>query len=186
MSDLFLAHVWVGCLAIGLMGSGAFLLTGSAAAIIEKLPRAKILGALLSTLCWAWIAAELTLHPIDMIPFSSTTILILCTLCVPLSYILLSNLLCARAIGGLMMLWPMPVILLVRDFITLWRLVPIIIGYISLTLGMFIVFYPWWLRVFCETLAAHKKLRQSIAGLFLLLGFLSAMSACFFGKVVGE
>ncbi len=186
MSHLLSAQLMVWGLAILLVAIGAFLLINKSATLIKALPRARILGCVLSTICWGWIAAELTLHPIDMIPFSATTLLIVCTACVPLSWFLLSNLLCARAIGGLMMLWPMPVILAVREFVTLWRLVPVTVGYISLTLGMFIVFYPWWLRVFCDKLATHATTRQTVAVVLIFFGILVAFSAMFFGKVVGE
>ena len=83
------------------------------------------------------------------------------------------------------MLWPMPVILVVRDFETGWRLVPIVLGYVSLTFGMFVVFYPWIFRVGSEFLAEHTALRRGVAfGGLVLSGMLLIVALCL-GKVVG-
>ncbi len=186
MNDLTLARLFVGALALlsALLGGSLFL--PSAPQALRKLPRAKALGITLSTLCWVWVAAELYYHPIDLIPLAPSDILLICAVCIPLSWVLLSNLLCARAIGGLMMLWPMPVFLVVREQITLWRLVPVCVGYLSLTVGMIIVFYPWLFRVLCEKLATRHPLRQSVAFAFILITLLSVICLCSLGKVVGE
>ncbi len=186
MSTLGLARFSTGFLMLLLALGGAYLFSPHATKSLVRLPRERLLGMVLSTLCWGWIAAELTLHPIDMIPFSATTILAICAICVPLSWVLLENLLCARAIGGLMMLWPMPVILAVREFVTPWRLVPVSIGYVSLTLGMIIVFHPWTFRVFCDKVVKHDTLRKGLATGMIILAILSGIAVCAFGKVVGE
>ncbi len=186
MNDLTVARWSVAALACVTAALSLYLFSPYAVRTIRKLPRAKLLGIVLSTLCWTWVAAELTLHPIDMIPFSERTILIICTLCVPLSWTLLQNLLCARAIGGLMMLWPMPVFLVVREQVTLWRLVPVVVGYLSLIAGMITVFYPWTFRVACDKLATRPHLRHGVAVTFAVIALLSLICLFALGKVVGE
>ncbi len=170
---------------LGALGGALFLPV--AARGVKAVPRAVVPGWVLSALCWVWITAELYLHPIDFLAFLTPKMtLLLGVICIPLSWVLLANLLCARAIGGLMMLWPMPVILAVRDFETAWRLVPVTLGYISLTFGMFVVFYPWLMRVVCDALARSELLRR-LAGVGLLLaGCLCVVTACSLGKVVGQ
>lgn len=187
MSGLLLARVLVAALALALAGWGCFLLAPASAGAVRALPRARVPGMALSLLCWVWVAAELLAHPIDFLAFlTPTRIVVGAIVCVPLTWVLLGNLLCARAIGGLLMLWPMPVILAVRDQVTLWRLVPVSIGYLSLTFGMCVVFYPWILRVACERLAGRPVLRRVVAAAFVAAGALAACAACALGKVVGE
>lgn len=174
-------------LAAGLIGCAGALIIPASAAHLSRLPRAKIPGILLTLLCWAWVTVSLINQPLGLLPFlTPTTTLIGGIGCAAASCILLRNLLCARAIGGLMMLWPMPVIVAVREYLTAWRLVPVTIGYISLTFGMFIVFYPWIFRVCCDRLTGHPRLRAATAGIFALAGILTLVCCFSLGKVVGE
>ena len=187
MPSLLTAQWLTGLLAGALAALGVWLLFPAAATQVRRLPRAPLLGIALSTLCWVWVGLGLWLHPVDLLAFlTPARLLILTVLCAILSPVLLQNLLCARAVGGLLMLWPMPVILAVRDQITLWRLVPVTLGYASLTFGMFIVFYPWLLRVVCDRLADHPRLRQGLAGLLLGAAAATLVTLCALGKVVGQ
>jgi hypothetical protein len=174
-------------LATILLGLGTTLCLPKAPTWVHKLPRARLLGALLTALCTAWAAWTLYLHPVDFLAFLTPGRLLVGSILLTVLLILfLENLLCARAIGGIMMLWPMPVILLTRDFLTTWRLVPITIGYISLTLGMIIIFHPWTLRRACEMIAESKPIRLATAAFFLLASVLCFAAVNFFGKVLGQ
>lgn len=187
MTSLLTAQWMTGLLTGALALLGLWLLLPASGEHVRRLPRAKFLGIALSTLCWAWVGIGLWRHPVDLLAFLTPgRLLCLTVLCAVLSPVLLNNLLCARAIGGLLMLWPMPIILAVRDQVTLWRLVPVVIGYASLTSGMFVVFYPWLLRVVCNWLADHPRLRQSAAVLLLSAAMLTLVTLCTLGKVVGQ
>lgn len=154
---------------------------------VALLPRAKIPGVILTLICWAWVTLGLLLHPIDLLAFlTPTTTVVMGVVCAVASCVLLQNLLCARAIGGLLMLWPMPVIVAVRDQITLWRVVPVSVGYVSLTLGMFIVFYPWIFRKICSGLATHNRVRIATALALAVAGILTGICWLSLGKVIGE
>lgn len=187
MSDLAFARFATALTALIFSALGALLLYPKSAAHVGKLPRAKGLGIALTLLCWGWVTLTLIRQPLGLLPFLTPTATgVLGIVCAAASCVLLQNLLCARAVGGLMMLWPMPVIVAVRDQLTLWRLVPVTLGYISLTLGMFIVFYPWIFRVICDRLAERPRLRQTAAGLLILSGLLTGVCCILLGKVVGE
>lgn len=187
MTDLSSARLMLGALSGILALLGLWFALPCAAKQVGKVPRARALGIALSTLCWAWVGLELWHHPVDLLAFlTPVRLLVLTGLCTVLTPILLHNLLCARAIGGLCMLWPMPVILAVRDQITLWRLVPVLLGYASLTLGMFLVFYPWLLRVICDRLAEHASLRRLACALCFAAAALVCFALCALGKVVGQ
>jgi hypothetical protein len=181
------AEVAILTLAVVLLLLGGALFLPKAETALLKLPRHRIAGVTLTLLCMTWTYLTLRMHPIDFLAFlTPTKLLVACVVLTPLICIFLDNLLCARAIGGLMMLWPMPVILLTRDFLTTWRLVPITIGYISLTLGMIIIFHPWTLRRACEMIAESKPIRLATAAFFLLASVLCFAAVNFFGKVLGQ
>lgn len=187
MNDLASAQWMVAALAAVLAGCAVLIGLKPTGEKIDKLPRAKIPGVILTLICWTWVTLGLLLHPIDLLAFlTPTTTIIGGIVCAVASCLLLENLLCARAVGGLMMLWPMPVIVAVRDQITLWRLIPVSVGYVSLTLGMFIVFYPWIFRKICSRLVAHKNLRIATAIGFLVAAVLTVICLTSLGKVIGE
>lgn len=187
MTDLALARLQVAILSGCLAALGVLLLLPGAADRTRAFPRAKLPGILLTLLCWAWVTVTLIRQPLGLLPFlTPATTLLLGIGCAAGSCLFLQNLLCARAVGGLLMLWPMPVIVAVRDQLTLWRLVPVTLGYISLTLGMFIVFYPWIFRVICENLSLHPRGRRAVALLFAGAAILTVVSCLSLGKVVGE
>ena len=166
---------------------GIALLLPKAQDAVAKLPRHRLGGIVLTCLAMAWACWTLTIHPIDFLAFlSPTKILIGGLILTPLICIFLENLLCARALGGIMMLWPMPVILATRDYVSCLRLIPITIGYISLTLGMIAVFHPWTVRVVCEYLSENKHVRLLLAFAFILASMLCVIAMCSFGKVVGQ
>ncbi len=187
MSELAVARVMVGALAAALTALGCFLFAPGAGAAVARLPRARALGWGLSALCWAWVAARLVAHPIDFLAFLTPARTIVgAAVCLALTWLLLGNLLCARALGGLMMLWPMPVILAVREQVTAWRLVPVSVGYASLTFGMAVVFYPWVFRAACDALCARPPVRRLAAALFLAAGVAAACAAFALGEVIGQ
>lgn len=187
MRDLTLARLLVAALAAALGLCAGLLARRKTAERLCALPRAKVPGILLTLLCWIWVTVALIRQPLGLLPFlTPATTLLLGIVCAAGSCIFLQNLLCARAVGGLMMLWPMPVIVAVRDQITLWRLVPVTVGYISLTLGMFIVFYPWIFRVICDQLTHRPRLRRAAVCLLAGAAILTVVACLSLGKVVGE
>lgn len=181
------AELSVSLLAILLLLIGGALILPQAEGSLLKLPRHKLAGILLTALCMGWTCWTLLHHPIDFLAFLTPTKIVIGGLILtPLICLFLDNLLCARALGGLMMLWPMPIILATRDYVTTLRLIPITLGYISLTLGMVAVFHPWTVRMTCERLSEYRTLRLTVAAVLLLAGVLCFISVCSFGKVVGQ
>ncbi len=173
--------------AVGLLALAALLAAPQAPAGLRAFPRARAVGGVLTALAWAWAAAELILHSVDFLAFLTPAMtVVVAVICVPLSWTLLANLLSVRGLGALMMLWPMPVILAVREDVSAWRLLPVSVGYLSLTLGMVLVFHPWTGRALCEGLAARPLTRRAVAAVLGLLGILTGVGAFILGKAVGE
>ncbi len=167
------------CLLLGIvcLSFAGICLSQQAKKRILNFPRNRLAGMILTACAWIWVGIELYRHPVDLLAFfSPTTTLCLALVCIPLSWVLLENLLSIRALGGLLMLWPMPVILAIREHDSLWRLIPITLGYIHLILGMIFVFYPWTGRVICEWLAERKP-RLQMAVLHTVLGIMIFFAA---------
>ena len=187
MSELAIARILVAVLAVALLACGAFLLHPASARAVGALPRAYRLGVALSALCWVWVMAQLVLFPIDFLAFLTPWRTIFGGIvCMVLTWVLLENLLCARAIGGVLLWWPMPVILAVREQVTLWREVPVVVGYLSLTIGMIVVFYPWVFRKWCEVVARRACVRRILAWSLLAVGLLTLCTLAALGEVIGE
>lgn len=172
--------------AAGLLALAAVLAAPKAPEWLKGFPRARVTGCVLTALAWAWAAAGLILHPVDFLAFLTPAMtVVLAAVCIPLTWTLLGNLLAVRGAGALMMLWPMPVMLAVREDVSAWRLLPVSVGYLSLTLGMVLVFHPWTGRVLCEGLARRPLVRRLAAALCGLLGLLTGVGAALLGKAVG-
>lgn len=175
------------CMLMGSLffGLGLLLLSPWGARAVDAFPRSRFSGYLLSTLAWVWVGVELYLRPVDLLAFvSPKASLGVALILIPISWVLLSNLLSVRALGGLLMLWPMPVILAVRSDPSLWRLVPVIVGYVHLVLGMVFVFHPWTLRVLCQGGALRVGILKLVGMSYALIGCLMIFAAMMVQTVV--
>ncbi len=141
------------------------------AALMKAMPTSLATGCILTAIAWIWAAFTLNAYPIDFLSFiQGPPTFIIAIVCIPLSCLLMPDLLACRALAALYMLYPMPLILATRDAETAWRLLPITLGYISLTLGMVIMFYPWHLRRLIFRLTARRPLMIASGLLSLLAG----------------
>ncbi len=182
-----LAQVLTLAVALGTALFGVALLLPQAPRGLLAFPKMYKVGCVLSATAWIWTALQLGLHPIDFLAFLTPTVLVVGTLvCVPLTWYLLENLLSVRGLGALLMLFPMPVLIAVREDVSAWRLLPVSVSYAALTLGMVLVFHPWTGRVLCEKLAGNAVIRKSVGGLCLVLGLLMAIGTFMLGEVIGQ
>lgn len=179
LQALYTSEVALCCLMGGIfLAVGGVLLSPLAARVVRAFPRHQVTGYVLSAIAWLWVGLELYFRPVDLLAFVSPgKTLCVALVLIPVSWVLLSNLLTVRALGGLLMLWPLPVILAVRSDPSLWRLVPVIIGYVHLILGMIFVFHPWTLRVLCERVGDSPKGLQLLGVLYSLAGLLMIFAA---------
>lgn len=140
-------------------------------ALMKALPTDKTAGAILTTIAWIWAAITLNAYPVDFLAFVQGPLtFIIAIICIPLSIFLMPDQLASRALSALYMLYPMPMILATRDAETAWRLLPITLGYISLTFGMVIMFYPWHLRRLIFWVADRRGAMLASGLLSLLTG----------------
>lgn len=180
LSTIYTSETALCCLMGGcFLALGGVLLSPWGRRLVGRFSRHALTGYILSAIAWLWVGLELYFRPVDLLAFVSPgKTLCLALALIPASWFLLSNLLPVRALGGLFMLWPMPVILAVRSDPSLWRLVPVVLGYIHLCFGMIFVFHPWTLRVICDRLVERPRVLQVVGLFYVLAGFLMCCSAC--------
>lgn len=151
---------------------GCLLLTGgrAASAALHALPRSVWAGRVLTTLAWigaGWAAWAMPLSFLE--PYKRFLPLVV-LICIPLSWYWLDDLLTCRATGGLLMLFPAPLLLCLRSHPSPWRLLLVVVAYLALVQGMTLMLYPWYMRRVCHTLAANATLRIAGGAVGVLTG----------------
>lgn len=143
--------------------------------LLNKLPRNKIAGYILSTIAWIWATNAILNMGLDIILPWQKFIPILTLIFIPLTWIWLDNLLSCRAIGGLLTLFPYNLLMVARIHPSAWRLVLITLAYIWIICGMILLLYPWKMRECIVKLSASlTTLRltgaiQAVLGLVLII-----------------
>ncbi len=151
---------------------GLFLLTGGryAAGALQALPRSVWIGRVLAAFAWIGAGWATWVMPLSLIePFKRFLPLIV-LVCIPLSWYWLDELLACRALGGILMLFPAPLLVSVRSHPSPWRLLLVSVAYLAILKGMFLMLYPWYMRRACHTAAASPVLRIAGGAAALLLG----------------
>lgn len=162
MSTFLSATGWCYLMAalLGALGGGALLVPNASAQALKLLPRNRLIGVILTLWAWAW--AGLVVH--EMNPAILGKLLdflpVLFAFCAVASCFWMGELLSCRALSGLLMLFPMPMILAVRAAETDWRLLPVATGYLAAIVGMDVMLYPWHMRdAFFWVAARQARLR---------------------------
>jgi hypothetical protein len=172
------AWQWSMVLGFLLIARGFFCLSapGPAAKMARSFARATWTGRLIAAAAWIWAGWALYVMPLEfLLPFRHW-IPVLILLAIPLSWYWMADLLSCRALGGLLVLFPCPMLIAVRANPSAWRLALVIFAYISIMLGMTLILYPYYLRRWLDWLAARQTRMQiwggtslAVGGLFLLI-----------------
>ena len=166
------AFHWSLILGLLMLLPGVFLLTGgrTASAALHALPRSVWAGRALAVLAWigaGWAAWAMPLSLID--PYKRFLPLVV-LVCIPLSWYWLDDLLACRAAGGLLMLFPAPLLICLRSHPSPWRLVLVTAAYLAIIKGMVLMLYPWHMRRVCHAMAASTALRLAGGAVGVLAG----------------
>lgn len=166
---------WCYLLAALCLIKGVMLLffTARTAEIMRRFPTNRLAGQVLTAVAWIWAAITLNHYPIDFLAMiHGFPTYLIAIVCIPLSCFLLPDLLACRGIAAICMLFPMPMFLACRMDESAWRLLPITIGYIALTYGMIVMFYPYYMRRLFFFLADRPRAMKGIGAAVLLLAIL--------------
>ena len=163
-----------------LTAQGLFFLAGGryAVAVLQTLPRDVWTGRVLAALAWLGAGWAAWVMPLSIIEPFKRFIPVVVLVCIPLSWYWLDDLLACRATGGILMLFPTPLLLSLRAHPSPWRLVLITFAYLAIIKGMFLMLYPWHMRRACHAAAASTILRM-IGGVTALVVGLVILAAGF-------
>ena len=166
MHPLTLAH-WSLILGAMLLIKGIILLSGHPMSIraTKGFARHQWTGRLLAIGAWAWAGWALYVMPLELLTPFRQWIPLLVVIAIPLSWFWMTDLLSCRALGALLVLFPCPLLLAVRECLSPspLRLALVVFAYIAIVLGMTLILYPYYLRRALDWLAAHP-LRLRVAG----------------------
>ena len=169
-----LSH-WSLLLGAILFAKGLFTLVARAQAeqVAQAFARHVWTGRVLAAGAWAWAGWAAYSMPIDFMTPIRPWIPLLTLICIPLSWYWLDDLLSCRAVGGLLVLFPCPLLLAAREEISPLRLALVIFAYLAIVIGMTLILYPYYLRRWLDWCVA-KPVRLLISGVFS-----AALGACF-------
>lgn len=145
---------------------------------------AKYPAWVLTAIGWAWTAWECHIIGIAMFdkflkafPFELP---ILALILIPLTCVWMPKLLALRGVSAILMLFPCEFFKCTRLVDSDWRLVAVSWSYVLLTLGMFMMFYPWhvetaikWLNARRAVLAVTGGAIAAVGAVVVLAGFLA-------------
>ena len=182
MQLLTLSH-WALLLGALMLAKGIFLLVAQPQAeqVLKGFARNVLAGRVLATLAWIWAGWALYIMPLDLLNAIHPWIPLLVLAAIPLSWYWMSELLSCRALGGLLVLFPCPLLLAVREDPSPLRLVLVVFAYLAIILGMTLILYPYYLRRAIDWCIA-RPLRLQLAGAAsaLLGAFFVALGALVF------
>ena len=164
------------CLLIGglNLALGIAMLAGRARAAeaAKRFPRNAFAGAALSAMAFLWAAAIVYEAPLDFIARFKLPIAILLIVSIPASWFWVADLLSIRALGGLLVLLPAPVLVTARFLDSGWRLVLVVLLYVYAVAGMDFVMAPYHGRDAIAWVAAKPARFAASGAFFALIGFL--------------
>ena len=143
--------------------------------ILKAFPRNKLAGWILTTVTLVWAAYLLNLTPLGKFDVIKDYLLIATPVAIGLIIYFMDELLAARALGGLLILLPAPMLTATRTSDSPLRLIIVIIAYIMVIAGIIFILNPYKLRnLFAKLLGADSSTRivglsGAIIGLLLII-----------------
>lgn len=114
--------------------------------IVKKFPRNIWAGRVLATVAFLWAAWLVYEMPLGGFEHLKKWLFIVTPVVIGMSFVYMKDLLAPRALGGLLMLYPAPVLALARLNNSPFSLVMSVVAYIMIIKGMFLVMSPWLFR----------------------------------------
>ena len=124
----------------------AFLLPDGCLAFYRRFPRSVWPGRILTVLCFVWAACWLYVMPLGPVSFLQSLLPYLTPVAIVAVWFCLGDLLSCRAVGGLMVLLPTPMLSAAQWHPSGWRYAVIVLAYAMAIFGMFVVAMPYLLR----------------------------------------
>mgnify|MGYP003304210668 CR=1 FL=1 len=136
------------------------------------LSRCTIPAYILTAIVLFWATLWLYVMPLGFVVALRPALPILFLVATVLTCIFCKELLMCRAIGGLFVLLPTPLLSASAWHPSLWRYVMVVFAYAMVIEGMFVVGMPWTLRNQISWSFRNKLRAKIIGGVFVALGIL--------------
>jgi len=143
-----------GCLALS---------PATARKLVVAFPRSKWAGRILAALGFLWAAWLIHEMPLGRFEYLKQWLFVITPVTIGLSYVYMDELLAPRALGGLMLLFPAPVLTLARLHDSRLSLVMTVVAYILVVKGITLMLSPYVFRKASAHLIASDT-RCRIAG----------------------
>lgn len=170
---------WSYLLGILMAVCGAACLAAPAAVskAFNAFPRSVWTGRILSLVAWAWSAYAVMQMGLDFLEPYKKFVPVIALVCVPLTWVILDNLLSCRAWGGILCLFPYELLHAARVHDSPWRLALVIFAYLCIVKGMVLLLYPWkqrqlivWTTANASRFRAFGVLNLAVGIFFIALG----------------
>jgi hypothetical protein len=162
MSELGRWTLGLGLIMVAVHGS-AVLLPAKFRAVMTVFPRNKWAGRILATIAFLWAAWLVYNMPMGRLEYLKKFLFVVTPAVIGLSFVYMDELLAPRALGGLLVLCPAPILAAARLHPSDLSLVMTVISYIMVVKGMVLILSPWKFRRFAERILS-TDMRCSIFG----------------------
>lgn len=180
MMDMNL-KIWVALLAAlaGVSGLATLAAPAATGRFLRGFCRNRPAGWLLSTVALAWGGWLLYAMPLEfLLPYRKFIPFVMLA-AIPFSWFAMPDLLAARALGGILVLIPAPVLQVARVHPSDWRLVVVTLMYLMAIAGMTLIMAPYYLRDGLEWLTQSERRLRLCGAVRLLFAILLAWLALF-------
>jgi hypothetical protein len=145
---------------------------GLALSGLRRFPRSRVMGAVFSVLGFAWAGWLLHQTPLGRFEQYRTLLYVLLPLICILVNLLNSELLAPRALGGIMMLVPAPLLSAARWHPSPWRYLVIVLAYVLVIKGIALILSPYIFRRSAERIVKTEALCRAWGGLGMAMSIL--------------
>lgn len=135
---------------------------------LTEFPRNVRLGRVLALIALLWGAWMLLHSQMAWVERHRGLIYLLIPAACAVVFFLMDDLLAPRALGGILLLAPTPILNAAFMEPSSWRLGMVVLAYLLVVIGMVLVWSPYMFRKFCESCVCSVK-HCSTWGVFLLL-----------------
>jgi hypothetical protein len=168
-------------IATGTIGILTLAVPSAATKIWRAIPRSVWPGRLLSALCILWAGLWLCIMPLGPLSAIRDLLWLLIPIAIASVCLFTPDLLTCRAIGGLFVLLPTPMLSSAAWHPSPFRYVVILYAYTMVVAGMYYIALPWLLRDHINWSLAKPARSRTIAAAAIALGlFITALSLTVF------
>lgn len=178
MSELKIVSLLLGAV-FSLSGLAALVKPQAAVDVLKAFPRNKSAGWILTAICIAWSGWLIYMMPLGGFEKYKNLIYVLMPVLFFLIITYMGELLAARALGGILMLLPYPMLEATIGSQSAYKYVIIILAYIMVVKGMLLTLSPYMFRRYAQLASGNNSALRILSGLWLVFGVLLILLGLF-------